>query len=241
MTQMDKGGVMLWTPDREGKMECSVSATGWCIVRCQWVVRCERCGGGWRRYLAICPLSLPPPVHSSPPPLHKSTLSATGHHWAGQAAKSCQLVRYPVKQIQLISLMYQGGDFLISLSSWLEKRELVRLPLDRLCIRSGKLVRLCNLITKTSSLSCVSETRVKDWGCEARRRYRESAGAWRKRDGKEEELVTKACVSWQAGSDAGYLEDVQEKFQYWGLWVKIVKSAESEIGSKLFPLGDFWC
>ena len=35
MTQMDKGGVMLWTPDREGKMECSVSATGWCIVRCQ--------------------------------------------------------------------------------------------------------------------------------------------------------------------------------------------------------------
>ena len=53
--------------------------------------------------------------------------------------------------------------------------------------------------------------------------------------------MTKACVSWQAGSDAGYLEDVQEKFQHWGLSVKIVKSAESEIGSKLFPLGDFWC
>ena len=29
--------------------------------------------------------------------------------------------------------------------------------------------------------------------------------------------MTKACVSWQAGSDAGYLEDVQEKFQYWGV------------------------
>ena len=32
---------------------------------------------------------------------------------------------------------------------------------------------------------------------QARGRYWESASAWRKRDGKEEGLVTKACVSWE--------------------------------------------
>ena len=36
--------------------------------------------------------STPPPLY--PPSLHKSTLSATGHRWPGQAAKSSHLVLY---------------------------------------------------------------------------------------------------------------------------------------------------
>ena len=63
----------------------SGSCSGWCS---SGVVG----GGATWQSLPLPPL--PPPTPAQPVfyPLHKSTLSATGHRWPGQAAKSCHLL-----------------------------------------------------------------------------------------------------------------------------------------------------